>query len=102
AAGGNDTVIYLTDFEEIQRQIQQAKLAALGRLTASMAHEIRNPLSAVSQAAELLTEEKRGDMQARLIRIINDNARRIERMVRDVLALGRRDEVLPDAIPLRD
>ncbi|MBC9073292.1 PAS domain-containing sensor histidine kinase [Thauera sp. CAU 1555] len=102
AGGSGDTVIYLTDFEEIQRQIQQSKLAALGRLTASMAHEIRNPLSAVSQAAELLEEEKRGDMQARLIRIINDNARRIERMVRDVLALGRRDEVLPDAIALRD
>jgi two-component system sensor histidine kinase PilS (NtrC family) len=41
-------------------------------------------------------------MQARLIRIINDNTRRIERMVRDVLALGRRDEVLPDAIALRE
>lgn len=102
-AGGNvDTVIYLTDFEEIQRQIQQSKLAALGRLTASMAHEIRNPLSAVAQAAELLEEEKRADMQARLIRIINDNTRRIERMVREVLALGRRDEVLPDAIALRE
>ncbi len=99
---GGDTVIYLTDFEEIQRQIQQLKLAALGRLTASMAHEIRNPLSAVSQAAELLLDEKRGEMQARLIRIINDNARRIERMVRDVLALGRRDEALPDAIALRE
>lgn len=99
---GGDTVIYLTDFEEIQRQIQQLKLAALGRLTASMAHEIRNPLSAVSQAAELLLEEKRGDMQARLVRIINDNTRRIERMVRDVLALGRRDEVLPSAIALAD
>ncbi|THF56176.1 sensor histidine kinase [Pseudothauera rhizosphaerae] len=99
---GGDTVIYLTDYDEIQRQIQQLKLAALGRLTASMAHEIRNPLSAVSQAAELLEEEKRGDMQARLIRIINDNARRIENMVRDVLALGRRDEVMPDAIALRE
>jgi two-component system, NtrC family, sensor histidine kinase PilS len=97
-----DIVIYLTDFEEIQRQIQQSKLAALGRLTASMAHEIRNPLSAVSQAAELLEEEHRADMQARLLRIINDNARRIERMVRDVLALGRRDEVMPSAIPLRE
>jgi len=100
--GRGDTLIYLTDFEEIQRQMQQSKLAALGRLTASMAHEIRNPLSAVSQAAELLEEEKRADTQARLIRIINDNARRIERMVREVLALGRRDEVLPDAIALRD
>ncbi|HRP96925.1 MAG TPA: PAS domain-containing sensor histidine kinase, partial [Rhodocyclaceae bacterium] len=95
-----DTVLYLTDYEEIQKQVQQLKLAALGRLTASMAHEIRNPLTAVTQAADLLTEEKRGDIQLRLIRIINDNARRIERMVRDVLALGRRDELMREALPL--
>lgn len=94
------TLIYLTDFEEIQLHVQQLKLAALGRLTASMAHEIRNPLAAVTQAAELLTEEKRGDVQVRLVRIINDNARRIERMIRDVLALGRRGETLPEALVL--
>ncbi|HJV24966.1 MAG TPA: PAS domain-containing sensor histidine kinase [Aromatoleum sp.] len=97
---GTETLVYLTDYEEIQTQIQQLKLAALGRLTASMAHEIRNPLSAVTQAAELLTEEKRGEVQVRLIRIINDNARRIERMIRDVLALGRREDMLPEALPL--
>ena len=100
SAAEGDTLLYLTDYEEIQRQLQQIKLAALGRLTASMAHEIRNPLSAVTQAAELLGEEKRADMQARLVRIINDNARRIERMIRDVLALGRREQALPEALPL--
>ncbi|ENO90612.1 sensor histidine kinase [Thauera linaloolentis] len=100
SAAAGDTLIYLTDFEDIQRNLQQVKLAALGRLTASMAHEIRNPLSAVSQAAELLREEKRGEMQARLARIINDNAQRIERMIRDVLALGRREQALPEALPL--
>ncbi|MCK9261102.1 MAG: histidine kinase dimerization/phospho-acceptor domain-containing protein [Azoarcus sp.] len=98
AAG--DVLIYLTDFEDIQRQMQQLKLAALGRLTASMAHEIRNPLSAVTQAAELLQDEKRADMQGRLARIINDNAQRIERMIRDVLALGRRQQAQPEALPL--
>lgn len=79
SAAAGDTLLYLTDFEDIQRHLQQIKLAALGRLTASMAHEIRNPLSAVTQAAELLREEKRGEMQLRLVRIINDNAHRIER-----------------------
>ncbi|MFT3759486.1 sensor histidine kinase [Thauera sp.] len=97
---GSDLLIYLTDFEDIQRELQQIKLAALGRLTASMAHEIRNPLSAVTQAAELLRDEKRGEMQGRLVRIINDNAHRIERMIRDVLALGRREQGLPEALPL--
>lgn len=100
-ASSDDVVVYLTDFEEIQKHVQQLKLAALGRLTASMAHEIRNPLSAVTQAADLLGEEKRGDVQARLLRIINDNARRIERTVRDVLALGKRDQLLREALPLR-
>jgi two-component system sensor histidine kinase PilS (NtrC family) len=102
AREGGDTVIYLEDFDDIQRQTQQIKLAALGRLTASMAHEIRNPLAAVTHAAELLTEEKRGEMQQRLIRIVNDNARRIERLVRDVLALGKRDVSFPEALPLAD
>ncbi len=102
SAAAGDTLIYLTDFEDIQRQMQQLKLAALGRLTASMAHEIRNPLSAVTQAAELMREEKRGEMQARLVRIINDNAQRIERMIRDVLALGRRDLGLPEPLPLAE
>ena len=97
-----DTLIYLTDFEEIQQQVQQLKLAALGRLTASMAHEIRNPLSAVTQAADLLSEEKRTDVQARLVRIINDNAHRIERLVREVLALGKRDEVVREVLPLAE
>ena len=103
-AGGSDgdMLIYLTDLEDIQRHMQQIKLVSLGRLTASMAHEIRNPLSAVAQAAELLCEEKRSDMQLRLTRIINDNTRRIERMIRDVLALGRRERTQPEALPLAE
>ncbi|MDR2092047.1 MAG: PAS domain-containing protein [Azoarcus sp.] len=104
-AGGNsgiegDRLIYLTDLEDIQRRMQQLKLVSLGRLTANMAHEIRNPLSAVTQAAELLCEEKRGDMQLRLAHIVKDNARRIEHMIRDVLALGRRERTHPEALPL--
>lgn len=100
AGAEGDTLVYLEDFDEIQRQTQQVKLAALGRLTASMAHEIRNPLSAVTHAADLLKEERRGEMQARLIRIIHDNARRIDGLVKDVLALGKRDAALAEAIPL--
>jgi two-component system sensor histidine kinase PilS (NtrC family) len=102
AGEANETLVYLEDFDRIHRQIQQVKLAALGRLTASIAHEIRNPLASVYQAAELLREEKRGDMQARLIRIIGNNAQRIDRLVADVLALGRRDEALPEALPLAE
>jgi two-component system sensor histidine kinase PilS (NtrC family) len=93
---------YLEDLDRIHSQVQQVKLAALGRLTASIAHEIRNPLASVSQAAELLREEKRSEMQARLIRIISSNAQRIDNLVGDVLALGRRDEALREVLPLAE
>ena len=102
AGEARETLVYLEDLDRIHSQVQQVKLAALGRLTASIAHEIRNPLASVYQAAELLREEKRGDMQARLIRIIGNNAQRIDRLVADVLALGRRDEALPEALPLAE
>lgn len=97
---GGDLIVYLQDMEQIQAQAQQIKLAALGRLTAGIAHEIRNPLTAVSHAAELLREEKRADGQIRLTRIINDNAQRIEQLVRDVLSLGRRDRAMLEPLKL--
>ncbi len=100
AGESGDVLIYLEDMGRIQQQAQQIKLAALGRLTANIAHEIRNPLSAISHAAELLREEKRVEDQARLSRIINDNAQRLERLVRDVLELGRRDRTSREPIRL--
>ena len=51
------TLIYLEDLGRAQNEAQQMKLAALGRLTASIAHEVRNPLSAINQAAQLLEED---------------------------------------------
>jgi two-component system, NtrC family, sensor histidine kinase PilS len=91
AGEGGDQVLYLEDLDRIEAQAQQLKLAALGRLTANIAHEIRNPLASVTQAAELLQDEKRAQMQQRLSRIVLDNSARIERIVRDVLEVGRRD-----------
>lgn len=97
---GAYTLVFLEDVSRLQAQSQQLKLAALGRLTGSIAHEIRNPLSAISQAADLLREEKRAEIQTRLTRIIRDNAQRLERMVRDVLELGRRDRIEPEQLQL--
>ncbi|MFT3736366.1 MAG: ATP-binding protein [Rhodocyclaceae bacterium] len=98
AEEGGDTVLYLEDTDRIEAQARQLKLAALGRLTANIAHEIRNPLASVSQAAELLIDEKRAAMQQRLSRIVLDNAGRIDRIVRDVLELGRRDRTTPELL----
>ncbi|MEK7362133.1 MAG: HAMP domain-containing sensor histidine kinase, partial [Pseudomonadota bacterium] len=98
--GGSFTLVFLEDLSRLQEQAQQLKLAALGRLTANIAHEIRNPLSAISHASELLLEEQRGPSQERLLHIIQDNSKRLDRMVRDVLELTRRDRVHPETIQL--
>jgi two-component system sensor histidine kinase PilS (NtrC family) len=100
AGRGGDVLVLLEDLRRFQSQARQLKLAALGRLTANIAHEIRNPLAAIMHAAELLREEKRTDMQQRLIRILIDNGQRLERLVRDVLELGRRDRREPEALSL--
>jgi two-component system sensor histidine kinase PilS (NtrC family) len=93
------SVLLVEDTTRAREQAQQLKLAALGRLTANIAHEIRNPLAAISHATELLGEEKRGEDRERLTRIIRDNAGRLERLVSDVLQLNKRDRV--SAAPLR-
>ncbi|WP_447124113.1 sensor histidine kinase [Glaciimonas sp. GG7] len=83
-------VIFLQDVSEIEHQAQQLKLAAMGRLTASIAHEVRNPLSSISYAATLLTEEAVSPTQVRLLTIIDDNVARLNRMIEDILSLSRK------------
>jgi two-component system sensor histidine kinase PilS (NtrC family) len=97
-------VIFLEDLTRIQQQAQQLKLASLGRLTANIAHEIRNPLSAINHATELLLEETamRTPAQARMLQIIHDNSQRLDRMVQDVLKLNRRDQALREHFNLAD
>jgi two-component system sensor histidine kinase PilS (NtrC family) len=95
------SVLFVEDMTRTREQAQQLKLAALGRLTANIAHEIRNPLAAISHAAELLGEEKRAEHRRRLTRIIGDNTRRLERLVSDVLQLNRRDRIAAEPIRLR-
>ncbi|WP_435628223.1 sensor histidine kinase [Candidatus Ferrigenium straubiae] len=84
-------VIFLEDMQRVRAEAQQIKLAALGRLTASIAHEVRNPLSAISYAAELMQEEQGDAKQQRLLQIVLDNTQRINRIVQDVMQLNRRD-----------
>lgn len=89
-------VIFLDDTAVLKQQAQQLKLAALARLTASIAHEIRNPLGAIIHAGQLLAEAAdQGDDEKRLVRIIEDQSRRMNAIVENVLQIGRRDHVKP-------
>jgi two-component system sensor histidine kinase PilS (NtrC family) len=97
------TLIYLEDLGRAQNEAQQMKLAALGRLTASIAHEIRNPLSAINQASQLLEEDNAvAPTGARLLGMIRNNAKRIDRIVGEVLQLNRRDRQQPEEVVLGD
>lgn len=93
-----NSLIYLEDMERVHFHAQQLKLAALGRLTANMAHEIRNPLASISHAAELLQEDEIDPLRQRLAHIIHDNTQRLNRLVTEVLELGRRDRTVPELI----
>ena len=97
-------VIFLEDLTRVQQQAQQLKLASLGRLTANIAHEIRNPLSAINHATELLLEDSalRSPSHARMLQIIHDNTQRLDRMVQDVLKLNRRDRAVREKFDLGD
>lgn len=99
---GGNALIFLEDAGRMEQQAQQVKLAALGRLTANMAHEIRNPLAAISHAAELLGDDSPGAGAGRLIRIIGDNAQRLNHLVSEVTEVGRRDRACPENIDIHE
>lgn len=95
-------LILLENSEETAAQLQQIKLAALGRLTASIAHEIRNPLTAISHAVQLLQESTATpSIDRRLATIAYENVKRANRIIGDVLDLARRDRVKPEWLPLQ-
>jgi two-component system sensor histidine kinase PilS (NtrC family) len=93
-------VIFLEDMQRVQAEAQQIKLAALGRLTANIAHEVRNPLSAISYATELLKEEPGDAKHQRLLQIVLENTQRINQIVQDVMQLNRRDRVQSEVFEL--
>ena len=93
-------VIFIEDWSQMQTQAHQVKLAALGRLTANIAHEIRNPLSAISHANQLLQEEDTDPSTKRMLQIISDNVQRVDQIIKDVLELNRRDRTNQEVIHL--
>lgn len=94
-------MVVLEDASRLREQAQQFKLAALGRLSASIAHEIRNPLSAISHAGQLLYESPEiGAENRRLLAMIHRHSDRIDKIVSDVMALSRRESARTEVIPL--
>jgi two-component system sensor histidine kinase PilS (NtrC family) len=84
-------LVFLEDMSLIAEKAQQLKLAALGRLSASIAHEIRNPVGAMSQAGQLLSESQLAPEDHRLTDIITKNAERVSVIINNVLQLSRRE-----------
>ncbi len=94
-------LVFLEDTAILKQQAQQLKMAALARLTASIAHEIRNPLGAIIHAGQLLSESSsQSGEEKRLVRIIEDQSRRMNVIVENVMQLSRRDHVNPVALDL--
>ena len=103
ALGGVDelTLIFLDDTSLLSRRAEELTLTTLGRLSASIAHEIRNPLAAISHAAQLLRESQiEPESDHRLVEIINSQCQRMDGIVQNVLGLARRERSRPESLEL--
>ncbi len=99
----NELLIFLEDVRSLNQQAQQLKLASLGRLTASIAHEIRNPLGAISHASQLLGESPQlPQSDLRLLDIINNHSTRVNQIIENILQLSRRKPTQTLPINLRE
>lgn len=98
---GFEILIYLDDVAQLRQQAQQMKLASLGRLTASIAHEVRNPLGAISHAGQLLSESRTmSEEERRLTAIIADHSKRVNNIIENIMSLNRREQAVPVIIDL--
>lgn len=96
------TLVFLEDAAEMRQRAQQLKLASLGRLTGSIAHEIRNPLAAISHAGQLLSESPQlagGDR--RLTEIVAEHTKRVNHIIENVMMIGRRKLAISESFELR-
>jgi two-component system, NtrC family, sensor histidine kinase PilS len=100
-ANSRDTLIFLDDTSLVSRRAESLTLAAMGRFSASLAHEIRNPLAAISYAAQLLEESRDlPDGDRRMVQIIHQQCMRTNSIVESVLGLARRERATAEHIEL--
>lgn len=98
-----EILIFLENNQKLSARAQEIKLASLGRLTASIAHEIRNPLSAISHSAQLLKESPQLDEgDKKLSHIIEKHCKRVNQVIENVLQVSRRSTPTPDTLSLQD
>lgn len=99
AGDGQDTdglcVMFLQDLREMEARLRTEKLAAMGRMSAAVAHEIRNPLAAISQANALLDEDLTDPAQRQLSALVGQNARRLSQIVEEILDVARAQQQPP-------
>jgi len=91
-------VLFLEDVRSVQARSRQEKLAAMGRVSAGIAHEIRNPLAAISQANALLAEDATDPAQRQLMKMVSENVERLKRIVDDVMEIAPGQMQEPGAI----
>jgi two-component system, NtrC family, sensor histidine kinase PilS len=102
AASPTPVIVFLEDTSLLAERVQQSKLAALGRLSASIAHEIRNPVGAMSHAGQLLAESPNVSAEdRRLTEIIRNNADRVSGIINNVLRLSKREETHAERLLLQ-
>lgn len=100
-ASSQSTLVFLDDASQVSRRAESLTLAAMGRFSASLAHEIRNPLAAISYATQLLEESRDiGDADRRLLQIVHQQCQRTNGIVESVLGLARRERANPEYVDL--
>ncbi|MDQ3494898.1 MAG: ATP-binding protein [Pseudomonadota bacterium] len=100
-ATDDTTLVFLDDSSMVSRRAESLTLAAMGRFSASLAHEIRNPLAAISYATQLLEEsDDIGDSDRRLLQIVHQQCLRTNGIVESVLGLARRERANPEHVEL--
>ncbi len=101
SADDENVLIFLDDTSLVSRRAEELTLSSLGRLSASIAHEIRNPLAAISYSAQLLAEsETMSEEDKRMVEIINNHCGRVNEIVENILQLSRRERSRPESLDL--